>query len=104
MENFTPSIAESGFTDIAAGAELFGILRVGTDEMYFPQNRDMLVGIADFVNKYGDALPRIRQAMRKLPRGVSPLPHISQFVLLQNKRMDMKASLSSLERELSMYE
>ncbi len=104
MENVTPSIAEAGFSDVLAGAELFKLLRVGAEELMFPQNKDMLVGIADFVNKYGDAIPRIRQAMRKMHATSTPLSHISQFVMLQNKRMDMKASLSTLERELSMYE
>lgn len=96
--------SDTGINDIEAGAELFSVLRVGQSEMMFPQNQDLLVSIADFVNKYPDALPRIRQAMRKLPRGEAPLVHINRYVSLQNKRMEMKSALSSLEKEISMYE
>jgi len=99
-----PIISEAGFNDINTGAELFATLRVKASDLMFPQNKDLLVSIAEFVNTYGDALPRIRQAMRKLPQGESPLVHINRFVGLQNKRMEMKTALSSLERELSMYE
>lgn len=104
MNDFSPTISDSGFNDVLAGSELYKILRVGQSDLMFPQNKDMLANIADFVNKFGDSLPRISQAMRKIPRGASPLEHISQFVNLQNKRMDLKESLKSLERELSMYE
>jgi hypothetical protein len=96
--------SDSGINDIEAGAELFSVLRVGHEELMFPQNKDLLVDIADFVNKYPDALPRIRQAMRKLPRGESPLVHVNRFVSLQNKRMEMKSALTSLEKEIMMYE
>lgn len=102
--NFTPMISDAGFSDVENGAELFNILRVGPSDLILPQNKDLLVDIADFVNKYPDALSRIRQAMRKLPQGDTPLTHINRFVGLQNKRMEMKASLSQLEKELSMYE
>lgn len=104
MENFTPSFADAGFSDVEVGAELFGILHISQEDLILPNNRDLLAQIADFANKYGDAIPRIRQAMRKLPRGASSLQHASQYVMLQNKRMDLKQSLSALERELSMYE
>lgn len=96
--------SDVGINDVTAGAELFSVLRVGSADMMFPQNKDLLVSIADFVNTYPDALPRIRQAMRKLPRGEAPLAHINRFVSLQNKRMEMKSALSSLEKEISMYE
>lgn len=104
MDGFTPVISDSGFNDVEVGAELFGILRVGQSDLMMPQNKDLLIGIADFVNKYPDALPRIRQAMRKLPAGEAPLLHINRFVSLQNKRMEIKASLYQLEKEISMYE
>ena len=96
--------SDSGFNDATAGAELFQILRIDPHNLVFPQGKDDLIQIADFVNKWGDAIPRIRQAMNKLPNGADPLQHISQFVHLQNSRMELKTKLLELEKELAFYE
>ncbi len=104
MTDFSPTISDAGFDDVLAGAELYKILRVGPAELAFPDAKDRLVGIADFVNKYPDSLQRISQAMRRMPRGSTPLEHVGRFVVLQEKRMGLKSQIAQLEKEISMYE
>lgn len=100
----TTPISDSGFNDVLTGAELFDLLSVSPFELGVPKSQESLSYIADFVNKYSDAIPRIRQALMRKPSDISALDYISRFVGLQNQRMELKTKLASLEQEITLYE
>lgn len=96
--------ALSSYADVLIGTEMLNIMRVDPVTVIEPMKKDQMASIAEFVNKYPDALQNIRQAMRKMPYGSDSIDHIYGYVSLQTKRMSLKDQLASLEREISFYE
>jgi hypothetical protein len=98
------SFHEQGFSDFEKGAELYDAMRISFEDLTFGKDRDKLGEIAGFVNQFDDALPLIRSAMSSKPTDVVAIDHIFSFVMLQTKRMDLRAKLKQLEDEISLYE
>lgn len=98
-------ITDSGFNEVAAGAELFGMLKLDAANIKFPEQHAALSEIADFVNSYGEeALHQLRMVAAKQPLPPDQmLTRFRQFSGLQMKRISAAKQLEQIDQELMMF-
>lgn len=94
----------SAFNDVLVGAEVYKMLDLGLEDMATPEDKDLLLEIADFTNKFEDGASMLKRVLHKKPFGESSLKYATKYIKMQYERVELKKRLSSLEDEISMFE
>jgi len=86
------------------GAGVYKVLRVGANDLAFPQQKDKLAEIIDFASGFEDGLYMMKMAMTKKPSDMSPIDFIHEYISIQKDHVSTTKRLAQLKKELARYE
>lgn len=104
MSESTP-FSEVGFQDPLVAGELFSLIGASLDDLRDPVKHAKLAEIASFVNMGPEAHALVRRVlMSGGVKGFAALEKAFQYSKLQKERIATRQKLSSLEKDLAIFE